>query len=386
MTVEFLLGHQDHPKVEDFLASRPAAVGAITLHTTYARHQTAAAEAARDAGADVLFDPRTERLEHPDPKDETRKVPGWTGVPHSVDALVQDASARSALVGTVLDAHPDVATIITPPSFFVGDMRTGRLNVTLAEEARIQSNRPVRAKLLASSRLSGDVLANLAGEYAAAGITEIDLRLSPLHGEADGIRKITHLFTTADVFRDHGMRVILGCSGNIGQVAYALGHAHGYSVGIGENEHVNQADKIARQKTARKLDEDGKAIKSGGSWEGIYLPGLALTVSRKQGQALLANTDIRTRIGCRIGICGTSISGPLQDYRTHYMHARASSVAALAAQPEAWRGTTELGRIERALELRTLVNEHHQIPGQAPLKTRTLSNLVDRIHEESIAA
>lgn len=40
MSGEVQLDHQDHPKVEDFLAGDSRGVGAITLHPKAAAHQT----------------------------------------------------------------------------------------------------------------------------------------------------------------------------------------------------------------------------------------------------------------------------------------------------------------------------------------------------------
>ena len=65
MSVEFRLGHADHKVVEDFLTHHPAGVSAIVLDPKAARHQQHAAEAAREAGVDVIFDPATERLTGP---------------------------------------------------------------------------------------------------------------------------------------------------------------------------------------------------------------------------------------------------------------------------------------------------------------------------------
>jgi len=63
--VEFRLGHQDHKKVEDFLSRSPAGVSSVVLDTKAAHHQSGAAEAARDAGVGVIFDPQTDRLCEP---------------------------------------------------------------------------------------------------------------------------------------------------------------------------------------------------------------------------------------------------------------------------------------------------------------------------------
>lgn len=386
MSVEFTLGHVDHIKAEDFLASHPAGVGAVTLHPTKAKHQLGVAEAAHDAGIDVLFEPRTEHLAYRDPDGLTQKLPGWTGEVMDTSRLARSRGDRDRLVASVLEAHPDATTLVTPPSFLIEDVRVGHLNVALAEASRLAADKPVRARVLLSSRIPAATVGNLIGEYRDAGIRQVDLRITPLNGENDGIRKINQVFRTADLFRDAGIAVTLGTSGNVGQVAYALGHVDAYSVGIGESEHVDHARRIRRQITPPpRLDESGRP-RRGGGWEGIYLPGLAVTVSRKIGQALLDHTDIRTRIGCRIGACARSIAGPLQDHKTHYMHARAAEMAELAAKPAPWRIPMELDRIQRALELRRLVNEHYLGDGLPELKTRTLSALIEGIQQAQAAA
>lgn len=61
MGLEFRLGHQDHHKIEDFLARRPDGVSAIVLDAKAAPHQRQAADVAAAQGVDVLYDPATER-------------------------------------------------------------------------------------------------------------------------------------------------------------------------------------------------------------------------------------------------------------------------------------------------------------------------------------
>lgn len=104
MGIEFRLGGQDHKKVEDFLAGHPGGVSAIVLDTKAAKHQQAAAEAARDAGAAVYFDPATERLTAPG--FDLPALAYNPSVPYDVDVLARDHRARSALVAGVIDAHP----------------------------------------------------------------------------------------------------------------------------------------------------------------------------------------------------------------------------------------------------------------------------------------
>ncbi|MCK2028075.1 hypothetical protein KZC56_17395 [Microbacterium sp. SSW1-47] len=359
----------------------------ITLHAKSARHQVAAAEAARESGINVLYDPRTERMADLDPDGQLTGLSAYGGTQLDIHSLASSSQLRHELVDRVLNAHPAQATIMTPPAFFIDSERTARLAVDLAEATRLATTSPVRPVLFLSSRLSITNQLTLASELVAAGITQVDLRVSPFSGENDSIRKIRQTFATVDRFRDAGLTITLGHSGNIGQVAVALGHASSYSVGIGQNEHVDFKGTLRRQVNPpkKKRDENGKTI-GGGSWEGIYLPGLAVTVSRRVGEALLDHSDIRTRIGCRIDGCATALKGPLNDSKVHYLHARAAEMEALESKPAQWRAKIETDRLTRALELRNLVNDKYREEGQPALKTRTLSSLLEGIREEREAA
>lgn len=384
MGVEFRLGRQDHKKVEDFLARKPEGVSAIVLDTKMAAHQSGAAEAARDAGVDVLFDPATERL-----GDIGFELPGLAydpGRPYDVDALAADANARARLVARVIDAHPETVSIATPPSFYVHDERSAALNVTLAEMTTHHTDLPVRATLVLARTYGVKHPAALAAEYSEAGVRRLELRLSPFAGDDESVAKIRSGFKIVDTFRDAGINVVLGLSGNVGQTAVALGHAAGYSVGVGMREHVNHASTISSQKRLPKEPEPGVEDKTGGAVAGIYLPGAAATVPRKVGKILLAHTDIRTKIGCRIGACGSSVAGPGIDPRAHYLHARAAEMVTLLGQPAAaWRAKAETDRLRRAVEVRQLINERYLPEGATPLKVRTLESLIDDIREERAA-
>ncbi|WP_152981353.1 hypothetical protein [Mycobacterium intracellulare] len=174
------------------------------------------------------------------------------------------------------------------------------------------------------------------------------------------------------------MTVTLGLSGNIGRAALALGHAHAYSVGVGMLEKVNHAQTVSRYRRAPDPDKD----QSGGATSGIYLPRLGATVSAKAARQLLHHTDIRTRIGCRIGSCRNSVTGPLDDRRAHYLHSRSHEVADMLARPAPWRGAMEIDRLTEAIQLRERVNEHYLTDEVRKLGTRTMRSLVDEIHHE----
>ncbi len=157
-----------------------------------------------------------------------------------------------------------------------------------------------------------------------------------------------------------------------------MGHADAYSVGLGMLEKVNHPQTMARYRKAPDPDKD----QGGGAAGGIYLPLLGATVSAKAARQLLSHTDIRTRVGCRIGSCRNSVTGPLDDRRAHYLHSRSSEVAEMLRRPAPWRGAMEIDRLNVAIGLRERVNEHYLSDDVHKLGTRTMRSLIDEIQHE----
>ena len=378
MGIQFRLGPNDHKPVEDFLSREHAGTEAITLDTKAARHQGAAAAAAADAGLQVYWEPAAERLA--DEGFGLDKLPLWTGQPYDIDNLSADQAARAALVDLTVEKHPVLVTHVTAPHFYVTDERTARLNVDLAERTRLAvgKDKPTRAVITVSTTALGRLGIDLAAEYAGAGISDVEIRFSPFGGDDEGIRKIRTAFGVLDRFREHDLTVTLGLSGNIGRAALAMGHADAYSVGLGMLEKVNHPQTMARYRKAPDPDKD----QGGGAAGGIYLPLLGATVSAKAARQLLSHTDIRTRVGCRIGSCRHSVTGPLDDRRAHYLHSRSSEVAEMLRRPAPWRGAMEIDRLNVAIGLRERVNEHYLSDDVHKLGTRTMRSLIDEIQHE----
>lgn len=158
------------------------------------------------------------------------------------------------------------------------------------------------------------------------------------------------------------------------------------SVGVGLGEQVNHASALSRQQAPPPpLPAPGEKPRPAGAVSGIYLPGIAATVSRTAGAALLAHTDIRTRVGCRTHACAFTVNNPAIDVRGHYLHARAREMADLLAQPTPWRATREIDRLQRALALRSLINTKYPLDGVPELQTRTIQSLLDDLQLEQAA-
>lgn len=378
MGIEFHVARGDHLKVEDFLARDHDGVVAIILDAKSASYQENLADLALAEGVDVLLDPRTDRLEHPGLRLE--QLPGYRPDGYDLGVLAARLDMKQRLTESVLAAQDGLVSIVTPAYFFGEDERSMNLNLDLAEVAKASTDLPVRPIVALRSRTPRQRIVELAEEYARAGFNQVDLRFSPLGGEGDSIAKVRMAFEAANAFRRNGIRVTLGHSGNLGQVAFALGHVSAFSVGIGIGERVNLAGEYARQNKPPRVDSEGKV--RGGQFAGVYLAGLAATLAKGRAAALLEHSDIRTRIGrCRIGACTNSVTGPTSDYRLHYLHAKAAEVAFLQNTPDAWRAEAEVKRLRRALELRTIVNRDYMKRGESLLKTRTLESLIDEIGE-----
>lgn len=378
MGIQFRLGPNDHKPVEDFLSREHTGTDAITLDTKAARHQVAAAAAAVDAGLDVYWEPATERLA--EAGFGLDKFPLWNGQPYGIDSLSANQAARAALVDLTIEKHPALVTHVTAPHFYVTDERTAHLNVDLAERTRLAvgEDKPTRAVITVSTTALSRLGLDLAAEYARAGISNVEIRFSPFGGDDEGIRKIRTAFRVLDQFREHDLTVTLGQSGNIGRAALAMGHADAYSVGLGMLEKVNHSQTMARYRKAPDPDKD----QGGGAAGGIYLSRLGATVRAKAARQLLSHTDIRTRVGCRIGSCRNSVTGPLDDRRAHYLHSRSNEVAEMLRRPAPWRGAMEVDRLNEAIGLRERVNEHYLSDDVHKLGTRTLRSLIDEIEHE----
>ncbi|MEE3755462.1 hypothetical protein [Mycobacterium intracellulare] len=76
------------------------------------------------------------------------------------------------------------------------------------------------------------------------------------------------------------------------------------------------------------------------------------------------------------------MTGPLDDRRAHYLHARSSEVAETLRRPAPWRGAMEVDRLTEAIALRDRVNEHYLSEDVRKLGTRTLRSLIDEIEHE----
>jgi len=278
MGVEFRLGHQEGHKVEDFLPRQPKGVSAITLSTSCLRHQVAAAEAAIALEADVLLEPPSERLVAPG--FELRDFDyGLSGLLNTAE-LSRDANARTQLVRDLVAAHPDTATLVTPPHFYVEDDHGSELNIALVEEMLQTSKREMRPVLLINRVYAEKHAAALAASYASAGISRPELRLTPVGGDDESLPRIQSVFAIYAAFTQAGIEVTLGASGNIGHAAVALGHVTHYSVGVGLLESVDYKATSNRQSAPPKPVEDKR---NRGVIAGIYLPGLMLIVGRQHG-------------------------------------------------------------------------------------------------------
>jgi hypothetical protein len=382
MSLQFALGHNDQKVVEDFLCRQPAATTAIVLDAKAAPKQRHAADVASVEGIRVLWEPATQLLAAPGYGLD--RFPLWAGAPYEIDLLATSLDARRILVERTIEAHPLGTTEVTAPHFYVASDRVAHLNVDLAEATALQADRPVRVILTASQRYLRSRATALAEQYREAGICHLELRMSPFGGEDESLKKITDGFRISKEFTDAGLHVTLGYSGNLGQVAVALGHAAAYSVGVGMMEHVDHKTQVNRKSKPPRPREDGES--GGGPQAGVYLPALAYTAPPKVAKRLMEQSDLRVRIGCRVGRCGTSVLGPILDVREHYLHSRDREVAALMAQPVGWRPTAELERLRKALILRDRINRTYLAPGQPPIKTRTLDGLIEDIERVQAAS
>lgn len=374
MGVEFRLGSNDHKVVEDFLASRPAGVAAIVLSPRGARREEDVAMQAIQNEVDVHWDPTTDRLVRPG-----FNMPGISdqlGVINLAE-LHTSAQARARLTKVVASATPRFVSTATPPHFVVENLQDATLSLELANRFRdeMPGETIIRPTLTVSAQIPHFEVEEIAASFAAAGFAQVEVRVTPFSGEDDSARKVRTVLAIARAFRERELEVTLGCSGNIGQVAMTLGSSDHYSVGIGSLEHVNHPSILSRQQKPR---ESGKGF---APYSGVYLNGIALTAPRKIAKTLLEDSRIRSRIGCKYGMCHSDITMPVRDPRPHYLHSRSHEADLMLGRPDAWKTSGERDRLQRALELRKRINQKFLPSGTRELKTRTLASVVDLLNQ-----
>ncbi len=370
--VEFRLGRGDHLVVESFLSTNPAGVAGVLIDAPNIERQAPAVEAASHAGIDVVVEPLTERLA----EDGFRPIGLKYADQYPLDqSSLRGEKAVGQFVERVLDPQLDVATILTPPHFFADSPEALHLNVAMAELVveRYGHDLPVRPILAAQRSFLADpeTRRDVIEDYWSAGVRRIDLRLSPVGADGDGPIKIRSALEIAADFSSRGIEVSLGFQGSLGPTALALGFASRFSTGVGYREQFNHAAAISRQRQVRPKDP-----KKGprGPVAGVHLPRANATVTRRVAKHLYEDEQIRSKIACRIGDCAKSIDQPVLKPRPHYLHSRAKVVEDMIERPAAWRPKLEKDRLDRAIELRGMLNAHLPL-GVPELRTRLLESL-----------
>lgn len=374
MSVEFRVGYDDHLVVADFLETRPSGTAGVVVDAHYLKRHANVVEAAVRLGIDIVVEPLTERmvaegLDSPQLADLRAAVASYVASPTMAYA--------AALVEETLSLQPDAVTRIVPPHFLVDSKDGLERNLQLARltHEQIRGAKPLRAVLvIRSAEVDLASLSAVARAYREARVDEVDLRITPLGGEDERLRKVRLFFEAAGEFREAGIDVIAGQQGAIGPTAVALGTIGRYSVGVGVREKVDAAAELSRQRAQVKPDRKSQ----GGSPKRVFVPGPDITVDARIATNLYRIPELRVRIACMEGACRESIEGPLTDTRTHYLHSRSEFAARQLAMPSSWRPIQERDRLIRSVEMRRALNKHLSI-GDTQLPTRTPESLITYI-------
>jgi hypothetical protein len=376
--IEFRIGRTDHHKVEEFLAGHPAGVGAVRIDIKNLRIHQEAAAAATAIGAAVYVEPMTERFFDP----------GFTviGIPYkhrylsSLSGLATDRGEQARFAEEVAEPQLPVATALTPAHLHVDSGEMLDLNISLVRQtiAVFGADHAVRPVLSVASTYLREHSAAIARRYADAGVTQLDVRVSPFGGDNVGPIAIRRVYGALADFRAAGLQVTLGMAGTAGLGALALGLVDAISTGVGYREQYNHRGAMSSQRAHDDRDADA----SGGNPARVVLPIADALLPRDVARHLYSVPTIRSQLICRIGHCGNTLDGPSADLRGHYLHMRAQQVTDLLRQPAAWRPLGLRAHLIRARELRERLVPH--LPAGATLpSTRTLDTLIAELERRS---
>lgn len=101
-----------------------------------ARLPAGVASATTDAGIDVLMYPMTDRLTVPGLSCATLPYAGTTGA-IDLDRLERDRDARDQLSEQIVEVHPDGATALTAPHFYVHHQRSAGLGLARSSSSSL---------------------------------------------------------------------------------------------------------------------------------------------------------------------------------------------------------------------------------------------------------
>jgi hypothetical protein len=211
----------------------------------------------------------------------------------------------------------------------------------------------------------------VAAQYLDAGVTDLEVRISPLGGEDQGPLTIRRTMQVLGEMREAGLQTTLGLSGVIGHVTTALGLTDGFSTGVGLGERYDYKDQIVNQRRRFQQATFGQSAR-------VFVADASLSLPPKIASAPYGDPRIRAELGCRIGRCSHSLDGPLRDPRGHYLHARAAAVQHVVSLPPAWRSTSTRDELVRAREFRQRLFRHLPRDVDQP-KGRTLDSLIGEI-------
>jgi hypothetical protein len=375
MGIEFRLGRNDHKVTEDYLASPSQVLDAITVDAHNVSRHASAIESALAHGVDVRVELLLDRLQNPG--FDFGPLPYLDDGQLDPGVLAAEDRSLRRLADAAVDFQRGVGAGLVAPHLHSDGDPIDHVNVALAEwSVRRSGGDPVRAVIAANrDRLvTGDyqVARRLADQLASAGVSSVELRLSPTGDKDMSVRKVQTIFEIADVFTDVFEEVVLGCQGNLGPTALALGRATGFSTGIGLREQYNYTN----LRVAQEPSEDEHAF---GPQAGVYLPVADTTVPRRFAHGIYLDTAIRSRVRCPYACCRGRIDGPVQNPRAHFLRSRTEQLAAMLDRPLNWRPRMEQQRLESAIDTIEMINDGH-VPREChPIKVRTMRSLVQVI-------
>ena len=380
--VQFRVGYNDHRVVEDFLTGDPEGVAGILVEAKHVDRHSNVIEAAHAVDRTVRIEPLTERLAAEGFSTKGLEY-GYAVIDPELDLAT--ATARDELVSSVIAPQVEAASTLTPAHFFVEDEATLDLNLDLVRRTRRSYSTTDLQPILSVQRTLIDqqgVAELIAQRYLQAGVSHIELRLSPLGTEDDGPVKIRSALSILDRIRSTGLAVTLGEQGTLGETALALGLAEGYSLGVGMREHCDTKTALSRQ---RREAQRQQARPPRAPRPGVHIPRASVTVSPEVGKELYQQAEIRTKLICRLGSCAEGIDRPATQAKPHYLHSRSDTAASILQQPQRWRGTLQADRLVEAIDLRATINKHLP-PDANPLKTRALEVLANELGGGASAA
>ena len=354
-------GHRDAALMAELVAHGFNVGAGVVLDPSADNRTEELRVAGREAGLDLVVDPRSVELSLPGgfARSTVAGLP-WAGRdPHTAASLGGEAGAEfcAKIAAHVVESG---ATSVLAPTHFLNELTpwlsvdadlARRLRQMLDElgAGEIAIYYPLVSKLqmLADGPLFEKVMAQLLNLVAEGAVDAVWLRLHPFGTKNAGPVNMKRYVRLAARLQELGVPLVGERTGTVGLVLLALNAVGAIESSVTYGERFD-AQSLLKPSQGTPFIPPPR----------VYLEGVGVMVGRSHAEALFERRAIRSRHVCQADCCPRGIRDMIGNPRRHFVLSRSREIASLsgvpwASRPESFLTTWLRPATDRAVQLET---------------------------------